>query len=397
RVEQFQASWLEEDIFKGWLIPHSTENRAICTTCDVTIQCYKTKLIEHSQTDTHIENTHVKNAQNESKTITESATLTYENKVKRAEIKLTAFIVEHNIPFHAVDRLIPLIKEICKDPTVISSLSLNLDYTGTGTSNMQVTDKCEVDEIDEMTRNLQTCKFSLLMDENTNDSKRILCILVRYVSPQDKTVTTQLLTLICIDQTDPVDKFFEEFKNLLKKKRIPLQNIVAVAGNNSSMMDGCNSVIKHLQSKMPDIIKLNCIDHSVAIVVDTAYAHIPESCKDFIQIVASYISDNVEEFMHLNEFKDTFNAETNKILRSPKKWLVLHKCIVKITGNWVILKDLFLQNFISTENNATDDTSKSIKTLSKQFNNDLIKAYLLFLNYSLYFFNDLNMLYQSHK
>lgn len=51
----FQNSWLDDNLFKEWLAPHSTENdKAICVLCNTTIRCCKTDLIRHSQRAKHI-------------------------------------------------------------------------------------------------------------------------------------------------------------------------------------------------------------------------------------------------------------------------------------------------------------------------------------------------------
>jgi len=48
-----------------------------------------------------------------------------------------------------------------------------------------------------------------------------MCILVRYVSPLNKKVSTRLLELLTLDATDcSANKIFETFKNFLEEKEI---------------------------------------------------------------------------------------------------------------------------------------------------------------------------------
>lgn len=64
-------------------------------------------------------------------------------------------------------------------------------------------------------------------------------LLVKYVSPIDKKVKTQL-ELLSLDATNcTAEKIFDTFKRFLKKN-IPIQNIVGMASNNASVMTGCN-------------------------------------------------------------------------------------------------------------------------------------------------------------
>jgi len=41
----FKHAWLDEDIFRGWLAPHLTDNKAVCTLCNIVIRCSKADLI----------------------------------------------------------------------------------------------------------------------------------------------------------------------------------------------------------------------------------------------------------------------------------------------------------------------------------------------------------------
>lgn len=52
-VRLFNNSWLSDDLFKGWLAPHSTENKAICVLCNIAIRYCKSDLIRHSQKTKH--------------------------------------------------------------------------------------------------------------------------------------------------------------------------------------------------------------------------------------------------------------------------------------------------------------------------------------------------------
>jgi len=120
-------------------------------------------------------------------------------------------------------------------------------------------------EIDKIINDLQIRKFSILIDESTDISDtKIICVLVKYLTPLNKKVTTKILELMSVDATDSsANKIFENFKNLLEKKRIPLQNIVGMASDNASVMIGCNnSFMSRLKLEIPGLITLNCICHS---------------------------------------------------------------------------------------------------------------------------------------
>jgi len=72
-------------------------------------------------------------------------------------------------------------------------------------------------------------------------------------------------------------------------------------------------------------------------------------------------------------------VERNKILKlSNTRWLVLHKCIVRLLDNWDVLKNYFVLAVV-------EDKLKSAEIILNQLNDNFIKAYILFLKYSLNF------------
>jgi len=120
RRRDFQVSWLDESSFKGWLTPHPTESKTLCMACNRTISYLKTNLMQHSQTVKHIEN--VNSSNHKAIDNNNNDTLSHQDRVKRAEIKLAAFFAEHNVAFCTVDHLVPLLKDICMNPEIVHLL-----------------------------------------------------------------------------------------------------------------------------------------------------------------------------------------------------------------------------------------------------------------------------------
>lgn len=334
RVRKFQTSWLEENNFIGWLAPHPTDNKALCTLCNRTIICIRTHLIQHSQSASHIHKASHQNLFQE--TIQNNSDfLSHKDKVKRAEVKLAAFFAEHNVAIQTADHLIPLLKNIFTDSKIASDLSFNRHKC----KNI-ITQVIAKREVEETISNLQTCKFSILLDESTDitDCKN-MCVLVRYVSPKTKKVMTQLIDLVPLDATNcSAEKLFEIFKNLLLKKNIPLHNIIGMASDNASVMIGCNnSFMSRLKLEIPHLVTLNCICHSSAIIASKACDKLPEACESLIRGIVSYVSGSAKRCAILGEFQEFFNGKRNKILKvSNTRWLALYHVLSEylITGKF---------------------------------------------------------------
>ncbi|KYN09439.1 hypothetical protein ALC57_18445 [Trachymyrmex cornetzi] len=192
------------------------------------------------------------------------------------------------------------------------------------------------DVISKIVDNLQSSRFSILIDESTDisDSKLI--------------------------------KLFEIFKNLLEEKKISLKNIAGMACDNASVMIGCNnSFMQRLKLEIPRLITLNCICHSSAIVASKPCEKLPSSCENLIVL------------------------ERNKLLKL-SRWLILQKCVVRILENWNVLQNYFVLAVV-------EDKLKSAEVILSHLNDDIFKAYFLFLKYVLNFFNSFNALFQSRE
>jgi len=387
RIREFKVSWLDDNCFKGWLTPHPSENRALCMACNTTISCRKTDLIRHSQTVKHIDK--VKSLNFEAIDNNNNNNKSHNSKVKSAEIKLATFFAEHNIGFSIVNHLIPLIKDIFNDSEIAQDISLARTKCSHIIKNIIA--KRETEKIVD---NLKTRYFSILIDESTDISDhKVMCTLARYVSPLNNKITTQLLDLTLLDATDcSANKIFDSFKNLLEEKKIPIKNIVGLACDNASVMVGCNnSFMTHLKSQVPGLITLNCICHSSALVTSKACDKLPLSCKNVVKEIATYISGSAKRCAILGEFQDFFNVERHKILKlSNTRWLSLKKCVDRLLENWEPLKNYFILEVV-------EEKSKSAENILQNLNNNCIKAYLLFLKYSLNFLNNFNAHFQSRN
>lgn len=389
RVRMFNQAWLNDDVFKGWLAPHPKENKALCVVCNKAIRCCKTDIRQHSQTVTHTSNI---NSQTQSLD-NQNELVSYKNNIKRVEIKLAAFFAEHNLAFSTVDHLVPLIKDIFlelnNDPKIAQNLALGR------TKCAQIVKKVIAKrEEEKLVSILQTRKFSILIDETTDiTDKKFMCLLVRYVSSSDKKVKTQLLELLALDATNSsAEKIFEIFKTFLDKNNIPIKNIVGMASDNASVMTGCNnSFFSRLKLEVPGVVLIKCICHSSAIIANKACEKLPRNCENLIRNVANYVSGSARRCAILKEFQEFFNVEKKKILKLSKtRWLSLHNCVVRILENWDVLRNYFTLA-------AIEDKSQSAEQILVEFNDNSIKAYLLFLKYSLHFFNSFNALFQSRN
>lgn len=95
--------------------------------------------------------------------------------VKNAEYTLVMFCIMHNLPFVLMDYLPSLLVECCSDSSIAKLLHCGR------TKSTQIADYIGMEARKKIISQLQTTKFSLIVDETTDVStKKCLVLVARY-------------------------------------------------------------------------------------------------------------------------------------------------------------------------------------------------------------------------
>lgn len=98
-----------------------------------------------------------------------------EKSVKQSEIRIAAFVVEHNIPINVMEHFLDLIRAVCPD----SEVAKNITCGRTKTTKL-ISEVLGKSDLDIMVEAMQTNKFSLTVDESTDKgTKNHLAVIVR--------------------------------------------------------------------------------------------------------------------------------------------------------------------------------------------------------------------------
>ncbi|KAK3863118.1 hypothetical protein Pcinc_031060 [Petrolisthes cinctipes] len=119
---KFREEWLQEENFRGWLRNLDGDDySAYCNVCKSTLVTKVSTLKRHSSSRRHTEGL-------ARQTVAPAAQPpppdSDDDPVTRAEIKLTAFLAEHNVSINTVNYLTSLLKDIFPDSNIASKLSL---------------------------------------------------------------------------------------------------------------------------------------------------------------------------------------------------------------------------------------------------------------------------------
>lgn len=178
RAQKFRSEWLRVENLKKWLVPVDNDPfKAKCKLCNFTMVAELSNIKTHGNGKKHKEIeacTEIK--QKSIKTFTTNKTPTkLDIDVKMAEIKLTAFLTEHNIAFLATDHLTDVLKSCFKDSEIAKNISLKRTKTTSITKN--VIDYCQKEEL---VSYLKTVQFSILTDESTDiGTVKSSCVILR--------------------------------------------------------------------------------------------------------------------------------------------------------------------------------------------------------------------------
>lgn len=192
-----------------------------------------------------------------------------ERKVKEAELKLCAYLCDYNLPFRLMDSLPKLCTEIFPDLEIARKIVMK---------RKKATQLCVKlmgpAAKDEVVRDLQYTKFSLIIDETTDISdKKTLAVIARYW--KGNSVRDRFLDLLEV-QSGTAAHLFDAIKSLLEKSNISLQNIIGFGADNASVMLGhLNGVHAKFKEIVPNIVVQGCACHSLHLCASNACKKLP--------------------------------------------------------------------------------------------------------------------------
>ncbi|KAK3920716.1 Zinc finger protein 862 [Frankliniella fusca] len=392
KPKSFQEKWLHDEKFRNWLqrVP-GEPTKAKCSACDVVLKAGKSDLDKHGESAKHAKNVKsVRSNQTVDNMFNKNdAARKHADAVKRAEIQMSAFFAENNIPFLAADQLLKVQKKVLKDSPTVKDMKLGRDKCNAIVRN--VIAKVETEElVGILKKNL----FCILLDESTDaGNDKAMCVLTVYISPTTGKPTLGLLELLRLDPTDcSAEKLWQAFTGCLEGHGVPVTNVMGMASDSAATFVGCNnSFWTRLKAVCPWAILLPCVCHSVADVSKNACAKLPSLIPEHLRLISGYMSHSLKRSAELKEFQAFYEEELKVLKPSGTRLLVLHNCVQRYQAMQKSL-NAFLELRCFQEREKKD---KDAHRILADLKNPFTKAYFEFLNYSLNFTNQFNALFQS--
>ncbi|XP_066583071.1 protein FAM200A-like [Prorops nasuta] len=397
--KKFQYHWY--DLNPSWMkwakpIPDDS-SKFHCLICDKVLNCGYSEIQKHESSSIHVQNAvqfsnrHIPQSSSSSSNSAEFSKekeFDFLERVNIAEIRLSTFFVEHNIPYIASSAMVNMFKQIGKEPEVLQAITL-----GRVKLSKIITNVVCREETQSLTETLQNTKFSVFVDETSDlTNEKWFSIMVRYIEPASLQIQTRLLQLINIDARDcSAEKLFSAFNNEMVKKQIPLSQILAIACDNASVMIGRNSSFRtKILEKNANIITFPCICHLSSLVASAACKELPSFPEEFVKKIVNFVSGSPKRTAIFREFQRCFAGKiTNLLKHAETRWLTRYKCIDRVLEYWDVLNNFLLEQ--SSENNM------QAYELHQCMQNAETKAYLYFLHFILNKFNTFNAEFQARE
>ncbi|XP_077279781.1 uncharacterized protein LOC143907119, partial [Temnothorax americanus] len=370
----------------GWLSALPGENtKAYCKLCRCPLQAHKKDIEKHGQCKKHLDA--FKYSQHASRNITDFVTKTISDKRKIVELKIAAFIAEH-CSVSSVDHLGSLIPTFDNKSQVLSEIKIHRTK-GTALIN-NVISPCLLEDL---INDLGNGHYSLIIDESTAvDTKKILCLIIRYFSETKKKIVTTFYRLIEIEGGD-ANTLISAFKNQILKDGLKMENLIGIGVDGANVMIGkhhsFSSILKETNS---ELVVVKCVCHSLHLAAEYSCKCLPRNLDFIVKECHNWFScSSKRQIEYAKLYKVLEDKKPLKIDKlSGTRWLARCEAITKIIDQWDALKLHF---------NIVKDKERcyTADQLYNMFNTQSNFVYLTFLKHILKLLTEINKTFQAEN
>lgn len=145
-------------------------------------------------------------------------TATLNDQIKKAEIRTSAFMARHNVPFNLNTHLTKLMIKNFPDSKIAAGMKL-----GRTKSTAIVNNVVGAQSHENLIKTLKTTSFSLIIDESTDcDTQKHLCLVVRYFDKSTEKIRDQLLALAKLSDSTTVEVLFKAITSVFDSEGMQL-------------------------------------------------------------------------------------------------------------------------------------------------------------------------------
>ena len=391
---KFRDAWLHDEGFREWIRKvDDDDSKAYCAVCECTMVTEITTIKRHQTCRRHTQALAQRAAPAD-----QPPPGVRDDDVTRAEIKLAAFLAEHNISINTIDHLTLLLKDIFPDSAIAAKLSLKR------TKATRILHDISQVAQEQLHRVMRDNKFSIIIDETTDISTCKSCaVVVKLFNKVSGKIETKFLDLLPVYDTINMpstshdeatgstgEHLFQLLTSYFNKHAIPLENLIGFAADGASNIMGVhNSLCSRLRVVAPGVTILKCTCHSLHLCASQAAKTLPRMCEDLIRNIYTYFSHSAKRVNEFKEFQSFCEVKPHKLLHAAQtRWLSLEMAVNRVVEQWQPLKLYFSQKHL-------EDRLSVSSTIYESLNDPSVLLYFHFLSFILPKFTKVNLIFQK--
>lgn len=386
RDQHFMDHWLQVPEFKDWLAKRLSgkKMKPFCKLCEKLLTCSKTGINRHALSRKHQEK--AKTASTCSiRQIMQQATTA--DTTTSMELKLCAFITQHNLPLSISEDMVALLRSLFPNDAALKNVRL-----GKQKATNIVRQVLGFDYLKEMVSLLRSHFFSVIIDEATDQSTKKQLAIVATFFDMEKFEMQYWLADMLETEDGSAAGIYSKMKEAFSDLGIPMSNVIGYSSDTTNVMFGpYNSVSQLLKSEFNFVQVVKCSCHLIHLVASKAALKLPKSVEDLCRDIYAHFHRSSKRQEVYKEFQAFYDAEPHKLLSPTQtRWLSLQECVNRILEQYEALKNYFILA-------ANEDPSNTNDRILASLHNRFKQAYLEFLSYQLERLNGFNRLFQSER
>lgn len=382
---KFQEKWEHDRRFSSWICKSKNSNKAFCNVCNCELAGSVTLLERHSKTEKHMKNLESRDKSQRMTSFFQRSVSSFEKQVAASELKLCAFVAEHNLPIAIMDHLPGLLANAAPDSKIAKSVKCARTKA---TSHFK--QLIGPSYFDDLIFHLKRIMFSLIIDESTDlSTTKHLVLICRFYDVDIQRTQDKFLCLMEVEDCT-ARGIFTSLVNFFDKHGIPVRNLIGFASDNASvMMGGRSGVQALLKERVPALFVQGCVCHSMHLCASNACKELPHRIEELARNVYSYIMNSPKRLSEYAEFQIFTETQPHKILHpSCTRWLSLEEVVRRILEQWPALTLYFTTA-------ALEDGMAVASSVLQELHNPVTKMFFAFLAFILPAVNKVNVEFQA--
>jgi len=276
RDQLFMDNWLDVPEFKGWLTKRLSGRKVkpYCSLCEKFLTCSKTGVKRHKISKKHQDKSNAKSGTSSIRKMVNQPTIA--DAATSMEVKLCAFVAQHNLPLSLTDDMVRLFRSLCPNDATLKNVRL-----GKQKATNIVRQALGFNYLKEMVSLLRRNFFSIIIDETTDQStKKQLAILANFFNVEKFEMEYWLVDMLETDDGTALG-IYSKLKEAFDDLHIPMTHIIGYSSDTTNVMFGQhNSVAQLLKSDFNFIQVVKCSCHLIHLVSSYAALKLPKSVED---------------------------------------------------------------------------------------------------------------------